>query len=135
MSKSRFTETFLGVFFGLSENLGSSGGSVQGDLTPIFWTPFFLNETVSFAFVIHKARRSHRVQRLHHDSKPSLIDTLIQHSIQYYLSYVRALFSRKDNLDSRSIRIFIIHMLGSGLLIGLIIGENVNEVPIIHHIL
>jgi len=106
-------KTTFGGFFGLSESPGDIS-SFQGNFTPIFWIPFFFNETVSFAFVVQKARKSHRDSGIHHDTKPSLLDTLIRHSIQYYLS------------------IFIVYMLGLGLLLGLIIGENIFSIAFDH---
>lgn len=84
-------DTFYGNAFSAEEaqvvvNLNSITG-----FTPVLWIPFFFDENVTFAVVIHRAWTSHRVPVLHDVRKPSLLDTLIQHSALYYLTYVYSL--------------------------------------------
>lgn len=63
-------------------------GVTQAGYAPIFWIPFILNETVTFALVVHKARKSGRFPGVGRAASTILFDTLIQHSIFYYLTYV-----------------------------------------------
>ena len=78
---------------GLAQIFGTLGMKAPTDelftssyLTPVFWVPFLVNETVTVAFVINKAWKSRRIPRVHHFNEATLLDTLIQHSILYYLS-------------------------------------------------
>jgi len=71
----------------------------QKSLTPVLWMPFLANETVTVAFVIHKASKTYRIPD--RSMKSNLLDTLIQHSIFYYLT------------------ILIIYVLGLAPLLGL----------------
>ena len=83
-------ETYLGRFFGGIE-LGDHivpVAAYRGNLTPIFWIPFFINETVAFAFVIHKIHKCRAKTEIYASEKPNLLGTLIKHGILYYLTYV-----------------------------------------------
>ena len=89
-SLTQTTESVVGLLFGPAEDGGEDVTlqNYQGNLTPIFWIPFLLNETITVIFVINKARKSHRLSGTNRFNKPTLLDTLIQHSILYYVSYV-----------------------------------------------
>lgn len=78
-------DTFYGSAFRAEEaQVVVNLNSIKG-FTPVLWIPFFFNENVTFAVVIHKAWTSHRVPVVHSITgrKSSLLDTLIQHSALY----------------------------------------------------
>ena len=60
-------------------------GDLQSNLTPVFWAPFLVSETVTVACVINKARKSHKLLGPNRNDRSTLLDTLIRHSLLYYL--------------------------------------------------
>ena len=65
-----------------------STSNLQRNFTSLFWVPFIVNESITVAFVIRKARKSHGLPVFNHSKESTLFDVLIQHSLLYYISCV-----------------------------------------------
>lgn len=107
--------TDLGIPFGIFEN-DTQNRSHQTNFTPIFWVPFFLNETVTFAFVIHKAWQNYSAPGIQ-STRTSLYNTLVQHSILYYLVWVCTLRSRHKYYWEHVTSIFVTYFAGLAFLL------------------
>ena len=83
---TQILETALALDILRLENNFDSG-DLQSNLTPVFWAPFLVSETVTVACVINKAWKSHKLLGLNRNNGSTLLDTLIRHSLLYYFSY------------------------------------------------
>lgn len=88
-------------------------GVTQAGYAPIFWIPFILNETVTFALVVHKARKSGRFPGVGRAASTILFDTLIQHSIFYYLTYI--IFAALVQLKHGNLLVLLVSSLSTRL--------------------
>ena len=53
--------------------------------TPLFWAPFFINETITFLMICYKAWQSRRTEYTGAHFHASISDTVIRHNVIYYM--------------------------------------------------